>query len=114
MESVTPYSYRRISVNSKLLFEKFSLSKGTQFIVYFDNDLKIYALIHESGTPAEHFTRDKIKISKSSDNRIDFSIIYTKLLLFPHSTDCYNYTPNEDSVNNYNSREDCTLKHVLL
>jgi hypothetical protein len=73
--------------------------------------LKAFALIHQSGTPP-HFFRDKIQISKSSVHQIDFSLIITKLMPFPYSTDCYDYKQEVNSRILYNSRDDCFLKHL--
>jgi hypothetical protein len=83
----------------------------TLFDVIVDNNLKIFALIHQSGTPP-HFTNNKIEIIKSSVNQIDISSINTELLPFPHSTDCYDYRRKAKLMNGYNSREDCVVKHL--
>jgi hypothetical protein len=109
VESVTSFSRRCLSIYSHLLFEKLSLSNNTQFEVLFANNIKIFALIHQSGTPP-HFARNKIEIFNSSFNQIDFSSINTKLLPFPHSTDCYNYA--RQRVNGFNSKEDCFVKNL--
>ncbi len=86
-------------------------TNGTYFRVMVDDNLKIFALIHQSGTPP-HFTRNKIEIINSSATLIDSSSIITKLLPFPHLTDCYDYRREAKLVNGYNSREDCVLKHL--
>jgi hypothetical protein len=111
VESVTPFSHRCLSVNSHLLDEKLMPTNRTPFQVMVDNNLKIFGLIHQSGTPP-HFTRNKIEIINSSATRIDISSINNKLLPFPHSTDCYDYTREAKLVNGYNSREDCVVKHL--
>jgi hypothetical protein len=111
VESVTPFSHRCLSVNSHLLDEKLMPTNRTPFQVMVDNNLKIFGLIHQSGTPP-HFTRNKIEIINSSATRIDISSINNKLLPFPHSTDCYDYTREAKLVNGYNSREDCFVKHL--
>jgi hypothetical protein len=107
--SVTSFSPRCLSIYSHLLDKKFSPSGSTYFHVLFDNTFKIFALIHQSGTPP-HFARNKIEIFNSSWNAIDYSSINTNLLPFPHSTDCYNYA--RERVNGFNSREDCYVKHL--
>ncbi len=62
----------------------------TLFYILFDNNLRIFGLIYQSGTPP-HFTGNKFEIINSSFNLIDCSSIITELLPFPHSTDCYDY-----------------------
>jgi hypothetical protein len=109
VQSVTSFSHRCLSIYSHLLDEKFSPSRKTIIRVMFDNTIKIFALIHQSGTPP-HFARNKIEIFNSSDNRIDLSSINTNLMPFPHSTDCYNYA--RVRVDGFNSREDCFVKHL--
>ncbi len=99
VESVTPFSRRCLSIYSHLLDEKFSFSNETFFQIFFDNEIKIFALIHQSGTPP-HFARNKIEVINLSFNQLDFSSISTKLLPFPHSTDCYNYA--REGVNSFN------------
>jgi hypothetical protein len=111
VESVTPFSHRCLSVNSHLLDEKLSPTDRTYIQIAFDNRLKTFALIHQSGTPP-HFTRNKIEIINSSLNLIDICSINTKLLPFPYSTDCYDYRREAKLVNGYNSREDCVVKHL--
>jgi hypothetical protein len=109
VESVTPFSHRCLSLYSHLLNEKIMRTNGTYFRVMVDDNLKIFALIHQSGTPP-HFTRNKLEIINSSTTLIDCYSIITKLLPFPHSTDCYDYRREAKLVNGYNSREDCVLK----
>jgi hypothetical protein len=109
VESVISFSPRCLSIFSHLLDENFSPSGEAYFQVWFDNSIKIYALIHQSGTPP-NFARNKIEIFDSSVNQIDFSSINTNLLPFPHSTDCYNYS--RAGVDGFNSREDCFVKHL--
>jgi hypothetical protein len=99
VESVTSFSPRCLSIFSHLLDEKFSPSNRMLFQVMFDNTIKIFALIHQSGTPP-HFARNKIEVINLSFNQLDFSSISTKLLPFPHSTDCYNYA--REGVNSFN------------
>jgi hypothetical protein len=111
VESVTPFSHRCLSLYSHLLDENLSPTIETDFIVIFENNLKIFAIIHQSGTPP-HFTGNKIEINNSSVTIIDISSINTKLLPFPHSTDCYDYRREAKLVNGYNSREDCVVKHL--
>jgi hypothetical protein len=111
VESVTAFSHRCISLYSHLLDEKLMPISGTYFSVVVDNSLKIFGLIHQSGTPT-HFTGNKIEIINSTFNLIDYSSIITKLLPFPHSTDCYDYRREAKLVNGYNSREDCVVKHL--
>jgi hypothetical protein len=83
----------------------------TSLQVLFDNNLKIFALVHQSGTPP-HFTRNIIEIINSSITQIDYSSTVTKLKPFPHSTDCHDYRREAKLVNGYNSREDCFVKHL--
>ncbi len=111
VESVTPFSHRCLSLYSHLLDEKLWPTNKTLFYVMVGNNLKIFALIHQSGTPP-HFTGNKIEITNSSINTIDYSSINTKLLPFPHSTDCNDYRREGKSMNGYNSKEDCVLKHL--
>jgi hypothetical protein len=111
VESVTPFSHRCLSVYSHLLDEKLMPTNKAFFQVMFDGNLKVFGLIHQSGTPP-HFTRNKIEITNSSVNIIDYSSIITKLLPFPHSTDCNDYRREAKSENGYNSREDCVVKHL--
>jgi hypothetical protein len=111
IESVTPFSHRCLSFYSHLLFEKLTPTNRTHLQVVVYNNLKIFALIHQSGT-LPHFTGNKIEIINSSINIIDYSSIITKLLPFPHSTDCYDYRREGKLVNGYNSREDCVVKHL--
>jgi hypothetical protein len=108
-ESVTPISHRCLSIYSH--YEKLLPPNKTALNIMFDNKLKIFTLIHQSGTPP-HFTANKIKVINSSVNRIDYSSMLTKLLPFPHSTDCYDYRREAKLVNGYNSREDCVVKHL--
>jgi hypothetical protein len=61
VQSVTPFSHRCLSLYSHSLDEKLTPTNGTYFEVIFDNNLKIFALIHQSGTPP-HFTGNKIEI----------------------------------------------------
>ncbi len=111
VESITPFSHRCLSAYSHLLDEKLMPTNNISFYVMVDNNLKTFALIHQSGTPP-HFTRNKIDFINSSTNLVDISSIITKLLPFPHSTDCYDYRRDAKFVNGYNSREDCVLKHL--
>jgi hypothetical protein len=111
VESVTPFSHRCLSVYSHLLNEKLMPTNETFFNILVDNSLKIFALIHQSGTPP-HLTGNKIEIINSSFNLIDISSINTNLLPFPHSTDCYDYRREAKLVNGYNSREDCVVKQL--
>jgi hypothetical protein len=111
VESVTPFSHRCLSLYSHLLDENLTHTNETSNNVMFENSLKIFVLIHQSGTPP-HFTRNKIEIVNSSFNIIDYSSIITKLLPFPHSTACYDYRREAKLVNGYNSREDCFVKHL--
>jgi hypothetical protein len=110
VESVTPFSRRCISLYSHLLDEKLMPTNETHYVTI-DNTLKIFALIHQSGTPP-HFTGNKIEIIDSSINTIDHSSIITQLLPFPHSTDCYDYRKEAKLAYGYNSREDCVVKHL--
>jgi hypothetical protein len=111
VESVTPFSHRCHTLYSHLLDEKLRPTNVDYLQIMFDNKLKIFALIHQSGTPP-HFTGNKIEIINSSVNMIDISSIITKLLPFPHSTDCYDYRREVKLVNSYNSREECVVKHL--
>jgi hypothetical protein len=111
VESVTPFSHRCISVYSHLLDERLTPENLIYLQVMVGNNLKIFALIHQSGTPP-HFTGNKMEIINSSATKIDISSINTKLLPFPHSTDCYDYRREAKLVNGYNSREDCVVKHL--
>jgi hypothetical protein len=105
VESVAPFSYRCLSLYGHLLDEQLIPKNIIFFQVMVDNNLKIFALIHQSGTPS-HFKGNKIEIINSSLNKIDYSSIDTKLLLFLliHSTDCYDYRRKAKLVNGYNSR----------
>jgi hypothetical protein len=111
VESVTPFSHRCLSVYSHLLDERLTPTNGARFEVMLDNSLKIFALIHQSGTPP-HFARNKIEFVNSSVTEVFISSINTKLLPFPHSTDCYDYKREAKLVSGYNSREDCFVKHL--
>jgi hypothetical protein len=111
VESLTLFSHRCLSLYSHLFDEKLMPTNRTYFQVMVENNFKIFALIHQSGTPP-HFTGNKIEIINSSLNIIDYSSINTKLLPFPHSTDCYDYRREVKLVNGYNSREDCFVKHL--
>jgi hypothetical protein len=111
VESVTPFSHRCISLYSHLLDEKLMPMNRPSLQIMFDNRLKIFALIHQSGTPP-HFTANKIGVTNSIASLIDISLIITKLPPFPHSTDCYDYRREAKLVNGYNSREDCFVKHL--
>jgi hypothetical protein len=106
VESVTPFSQRCLSYLSQLLDNK---SKNVAFL--FDDKINLFGLIHQKRTPP-HFSRLKIEYSNSSFHYIDYIRTVTKLLPFPYSTDCYNYTNEEKSVINYKSREYCIVKHL--
>jgi hypothetical protein len=110
VESVTPFSRRCLSLFSHLLDKNF-LPNDSVLTVLFDNKIKIYALIHQIRTPP-HFIRNKIEMIDSRANRVDISSINTKLLPFPHSTDCFDYTRDKELVNGFKSREDCIVKHL--
>jgi hypothetical protein len=109
VESVTPFSRRCLSYFSQLLDNK---TLPSDFNLFFsDNKLNAYVLIHQNRTPP-HFVGNKIEIFKSRINKIDYSMITTKLLPFPHSTDCHNYNEDKNSLISYRSKEDCFVRHL--
>jgi hypothetical protein len=110
VQSVTPFSHRCFSLFSKL-FVKSNFSLPLHSIALHDKYTYDFGLIHRTRTPP-HFSEDRIEISKYTYNLIDYSSIYTNLLPFPYSTDCYKYTNEEKSVLNFKSKEDCIVKHL--
>jgi hypothetical protein len=109
VESVTTVSQRCRSYFSQL-FDNKSMPIN-DFNFYIDNNISLFALIHQMKTPP-HFATQKIEIPKSTLTVIDYTRIVTKLLPFPYSTDCYHYENEENPVLNYKSREDCIVKHL--
>ncbi len=107
VESVTTVSQRCRSYFSQIFDNK----SYDQYLFIVDNNINVFSLIHQKKTPP-HFARQKIEIPKSSSTAIDYKRIFTKLLPFPYSTDCYDYENEENPVLNYKSREDCIVKHL--
>jgi hypothetical protein len=104
------FSDRCFSYFSQLLDKNYSFSVKDNLIILIDNQINVFALIHPKRSPP-HLTSDKIEISKSSINQIDYSSVYIELLQFPYSTDCFNYEEKESDTR-YNSKEDCFVKHL--
>jgi hypothetical protein len=110
VESVTTFSQKCRSYFSQLFDNKPNpIQYDFNFII--DNNMSAFALIHQKKTPP-HFARQKIEIPKSTSTVIDYTRIFTKLLPFPYSTDCYDYGNEENPLLNYKSREDCIVKHL--
>jgi hypothetical protein len=110
VESVTTFSRRCRSYFSQI-FDNKSSDRYSDF--YIDNNINVFSLIHQKKTPP-HFARQKIEIPKSIITSIDYRRIFTKLLPFPYSTDCYDYENEENPLLIYKSREDCIVKQLEL
>jgi len=111
VKSLTPRSQQCFSYFSRLFDENFSPNHKIEFSFLIPNNVNAFGLIHQSATPP-HLFEDKIEISKSSLNKIDYSSINTNLLPFPYATDCLDYKREEKSLIPYKSREDCIVKHL--
>jgi hypothetical protein len=110
IESVTTISQRCRSYFSQL-FDKKSIQKLNHLNFVIDNNISSFALINQKKTPP-HFARQKIEIPKSTATKVDYKRVFTKLLPFPYSTDCYDYGNEENPVLNYKSGEDCIVKNL--
>ncbi len=111
VESVTPFSQRCRSYFSQLLDNDSYVEPIDRLTYQIDNNVNLFGLIHQKKTPP-HFSRQKIKIFKSTFHKIDYTRTVEKLLPFPYSTDCYNYNNDEKSVISYKSKEDCIVKYL--
>jgi hypothetical protein len=111
VESVTTHSRKCFSYFSRLFDENFSPENKGEFAFLIQDNMKAFALIHQSLTPP-HFFNDKAEIPKSSYIVVDYSSINTILLPFSHSTNCLDNKREEKQVIRYKSREDCFVKHL--
>jgi hypothetical protein len=94
-----------------LFDEKLSPENTGEFAFIIQDNMKAFALIHQSLTPP-HFFNDNTEILKSSHIIVDYSSINTILLPFPYSTNCLDYKREEKSMISYKSREDCIVRHL--
>jgi hypothetical protein len=111
VESVTPFSHRCLTYFSQLLDSKESLSGHLTPNFIIQGKVKIFALIHQNGTPP-HLFRNKIRLMENSRNQVDYSTTYEKLLTFPYATDCKEYKKFDVLSNSYRSKEDCIIKNL--
>ncbi len=111
IESVTSHSRKCVSYFSQLYDEKPSPDNEMALGFIISDEINVYALVHQNSTPP-HFSDDKIEISKSGHNYVEYSAINMNLLPFPYETDCFDYKGEEKSLIRYKSREDCVVKHL--